>query len=72
LSAAQHGLSFFSCRCAPAGARRRALGPLVGRRRHSSLLENILSSFVAIFCATALLATALLFVLQVFEDFRNA
>jgi hypothetical protein len=36
------------------------------------VLENALSSFIAVFSATTLLATALLFVLQMFEDFRNA
>jgi hypothetical protein len=36
------------------------------------VLENVLSSFIALFSATALLATGLLFVLQMFEDFRDA
>jgi len=36
------------------------------------VLENVLSSFIVVFSATALLATALLFVLQMFEDFRDA
>jgi len=31
-----------------------------------------LSSFVVLFSASALVATVLLFVLQMFEDFRNA
>jgi len=31
-----------------------------------------LSAFIAVFSATALLATTLLFVLQMFEDFRDA
>jgi hypothetical protein len=35
-------------------------------------VENVLSSFIALFSAAALLATGLLFVLQMFEDFRNA
>jgi hypothetical protein len=35
-------------------------------------LENLLSTFVVLFGTTALVATALLFVLQMFEDFRNA
>jgi len=56
----------------PAGARRRSLVPLAGHRHHSSSLENILSSFIAFFSATALLATGLLFILQMFEDFRDA
>jgi len=36
------------------------------------LLENHLSSFVVIFSASALVATLLLFALQMYEDFRNA
>jgi hypothetical protein len=35
-------------------------------------VENVLSSFIVFFSATALLATGLLFVLQMLEDFRNA
>lgn len=34
--------------------------------------ENFLSTFVVLFGTTALVATALLVVLQMFEDFRNA
>jgi hypothetical protein len=66
------GFHFLTCHCAPSDARRRSLVPLAGRRRHSSILENILSSLIAFFSATALLATGLLFILQMFEDFRDA
>jgi hypothetical protein len=46
--------------------------PVRGTPASHSFLENVLSSFIALFSATALLATGLLFVLQMFEDFRNA
>jgi len=36
------------------------------------VLENVLSSFIVLFSTAALLATGLLFVLQMFEDFRDA
>jgi hypothetical protein len=46
--------------------------PARGPRASPSFVENVLSSFIALFSAAALLATGLLFVLQMFEDFRNA
>jgi hypothetical protein len=54
------------------GARRRSIVPLGGSPASLIVLENVLSSFIALFSATALLATGLLFVLQMFEDFRDA
>jgi hypothetical protein len=68
----QHGLSFFHLSLRTCGSARRSIVPLAGRRRHSSFMENALSSFIAFFSATALLATGLLFILQMFEDFRDA
>jgi hypothetical protein len=53
-------------RAAPSG--RPARGPPASL----SVVENVLSSFIVLFSATALLATGLLFVLQMLEDFRDA
>jgi hypothetical protein len=66
------GFHFPGCRRAPSGAHRRSIASLAGRRCHPSLLENHLSSFVVLFSASALVATVLLFALQMFEDFHNA
>ena len=45
---------------------------IVGCEARAFILENLLSSFVVLFGTTTLVATALLFVLQMFEDIRNA
>jgi hypothetical protein len=46
--------------------------PACGPPASLIVLENVLSSFIALFSAAALLATGLLFVLQMLEDFRDA
>jgi len=66
------GITFFilslrACRRATPSSR-----PAHGPPASLSFLENVLSSFIALFSATTLLATGLLFVLQMFEDFRDA
>jgi hypothetical protein len=68
----KHGRYFF---CLSLRALRRASPsgrPAHGPPASLSVVENVLSSFIVLFSATALLATGLLFVLQMFEDFRNA
>jgi hypothetical protein len=56
----------------PRGARRRSIALLLVPSVSHFVPENFLSTFVVLFGTAALVATALLFVLQMFEDFRNA
>jgi hypothetical protein len=67
-----HGpLRIQPCLACAAGRRPAAADPHNGRRRHWFSGELLLISIVIGFGITTLLATGLLFVMQMFEDFGN-